>query len=242
MSAPEADARLAQLATRYSLPEHAERPLRALISLLSGDPSAPTSVRDERSVVDDHLADSLVALELDEVRRATTIADIGSGAGLPGLVLAAALPAATVWLIESSGRKCAFLERARTACALDNVHVANIRAELWSDGFGRCDLVTARALASLPVVAEYAAPLLGVGAVLVAWRGARDPDQEAAAARAATALGLEPRLVLEVHPYAGARNRHLHLMLKVRSTPARFPRRPGVAAKRPLGAPARGAV
>ena len=235
MTSADGDARLAQLAERYSLPERAESALRTLVSLLATDPAAPTGVRGERTVLDDHLADSLVALELDEVRSAREVADIGSGAGLPGLVLAAALPEASVWLIESSGRKCAYLERARIACGLDNAYVTHVRAELWTDGFGRCDLVTARALAPLPVVAEYAAPLLMIGGASVAWRGSRDPEQEAAAAKAAAELGLEPQRILKVQPYADVRNRHLHLMLKVRETPERFPRRPGVASRRPLG-------
>ncbi len=242
MSSPEAVAPLTQLCGRFSLPAGAEPALRAFTSLLITDAAAPTSVREERAVVDDHLADSLVALDLDEVRGAKVIADIGSGAGLPGLVLAAALPDTLVWLIESSGRKCAFLERARSACGVENARVVNVRAELWNDGLEQCELVTARALAPLPVVAEYAAPLLVVGGSLVAWRGARDPAEEAAAARAATELGLEPRQIVQVHPYADTRHRHLHLMLKVRPTPRRFPRRPGMAAKRPLAARPRSGV
>jgi 16S rRNA (guanine527-N7)-methyltransferase len=70
----------------------------------------------------------------------------------------------------------------------------------------------------------------------VVWRGAREPVAEDAAANAASALGLEPASRLAVHPYAGARNRHVHVMIKVAPTPARYPRRPGVARKRPLGA------
>lgn len=236
MRAPEAGARVAKLSERYSLPARAERALRTLVSLLAEDASAPTSVRYEPAVVDDHLADSLVALELDEVRRAKTVADLGSGAGLPGLVLAAALPEAIVWLVESSRRKCAFLQRALTTCGLENAQIANVRAEAWNEGLGSCELVTARALASLPVVAEYAAPLLVVGGALVAWRGARDPREEEAAAQAAAVLGLGPQRVVKVQPYAGAQRRHLHLMLKLGRTPERFPRRIGVAAKRPLGA------
>jgi 16S rRNA (guanine527-N7)-methyltransferase len=100
---------------------------------------------------------------------------------------------------------------------------------------GRCDLVTARALASLPVVAEYAAPLLRLGGTLIVWRGRRDPADEAAGARAAALLGLESLPPVQVQPYSGAVNRHLHPMLKVAATPARFPRRPGIARKRPLG-------
>jgi 16S rRNA (guanine527-N7)-methyltransferase len=109
------------------------------------------------------------------------------------------------------------------------------RAEEWADGLGACDLVTARALAPLAVVAEYAAPLLTVGGTLVAWRGRRDPDDEAVGARAAVELGLEPGTVIRVEPYPGALHRHLHVLRKVAPTPDRFPRRPGMARKRPLG-------
>jgi 16S rRNA (guanine527-N7)-methyltransferase len=164
------------------------------------------------------------------------IADLGSGAGFPGLPLAIAKPDASVSLIESSRRKCDFLERAAAACELRNVRVVNSRAESWDAGRGRSDLVTARALGPLPVVVEYGAPLLRVNGSLLVWRGARDHDAERIAARAAAELGLEPREPLSVHPYPAARRRHLHLILKVRPTPDRFPRRPGMAAKRPLGA------
>jgi 16S rRNA (guanine527-N7)-methyltransferase len=86
------------------------------------------------------------------------------------------------------------------------------------------------------VVVEYAAPLLRPRGSLLVWRGARDLDAEGAAARAAHEVGLEPREPSLVHPYPAAARRHLHLFSKVKPTPAHFPRRPGVAAKRPLGA------
>ncbi|MFZ0043166.1 MAG: hypothetical protein WAK93_17795, partial [Solirubrobacteraceae bacterium] len=70
---------------------------------------------------------------------------------------------------------------------------------------------------------------------LVAWRGRRDPGDEDAGARAAADLGLEPSPPVRVTPYPGALHRHLHVMVKVAPTPERFPRRPGVARKRPLG-------
>ena len=226
---------LAALAERYSLPPEAQNQLAALTELLISDARAATSVRDPGQVVADHIADSLVALELPQVREADAIADLGSGAGLPGLPLAIARPDAVVCLVESSGRKCAFIARAASTCGLPNTQVVNARAEAWVQGIGRHDLVAARALAPLPVVAEYAAPLLRVGGALVAWRGRREHDEETAAARAAEELGLEPAAPLAVRPYPGARHRHLHLMSKIRPTPSRFPRRPGVARKRPLG-------
>ena len=94
----------------------------------------------------------------------------------------------------------------------------------------------ARALAPLAVVAEYAAPLLRIGGALVAWRGRRDAGEEVSGANAAGELGLEARAPIAVTPYPGALHRHLHVMVKVAETPAQFPRRAGMARKRPLGA------
>ena len=137
-------------------------------------------------------------------------------------------------LVESSARKCAFLERVVAACGIENADVVHARAESWPGGLGRFEVVTARALASLDVVTEYAAPLLVEGGTLVAWRVRRDLAEEAAAARAAAILGMQAAAVVEVTPYPGAHHRHLHLMSKVMATPERFPRRPGMARKRPL--------
>jgi len=226
---------VAALAGRWSLDHGATGRLAALVGVLADDPGAPTTIRAPERAVEAHLADSLVALELDVVRAARRIADLGSGPGFPGLALAIALPVARVALVESSARKCAFLNRAIAAVDVSNADVVHARAEAWSEGIEAHDLVTARALAALPVVVEYAAPLLALGATLVAWRGRRDEAAERAAERAAAVLGLEPVEVRQVQPYPAARDHHLHLFRKAAPTPPRFPRRPGVARKRPLG-------
>lgn len=228
-------AELAPLAERFALGESAPAALASLATLLAEDPLAPTTVRDPAQVRDDHLADSLVALELPQVRAARRIVDIGAGAGLPGLPLALALPAATVTLVEGNGRKCAFIARAAATMGLTNVSVAHARAEELHGELGRADIVSARALAPLAVVAEYAAPLLRMDGFLVAWRGKREPQVEAEGARAAEILGLCVHDPVQVYPYPGAEHRYLHLMSKVSPTPERFPRRPGMARKRPLG-------
>lgn len=233
---------LVSLTERYGLPAPAIDPLAALLGLLDADVHAPTAVRSPAEAVDVHLADSLVALELDDVRSATHVADLGAGAGFPGLPLAVALPAAEVVLVESVGRKCVFIQAAADAAGLTNVEVVADRAESWSAGIGTCDLVTARALAPMAVLAEYAAPLLRVGGVLVAWKGRRDAEEDRDAASAAGQLGLVVEEIRSVHPYPAADHRHLHVLRKVAPTPDRFPRRPGMARKRPLGAKSRPAL
>jgi 16S rRNA (guanine527-N7)-methyltransferase len=225
---------LERLTERFALPQDAPRQLERLLALLARDPLAPTKVRDPPRALDAHVADALVALDLEAVRSARTIADLGSGAGFPGLVLAAALPAAEVTLVESSRRKCSFLERAVEDAGLLNVAVVCERAESWPVGRETQDLVTARALAPLSVLAEYAAPLLRDGGALLAWKGRRDAREEADGAAAAAQIGLEPAEIRPVEPWVGAEHLHLHLYLKVRATPNRFPRRPGMASKRPL--------
>ena len=225
----------AELVKRFGLDDLAAARLDRLVGLISADPHAPTTVRDPQRVIDDHLADSLVALSLPCVAGATAIADIGAGAGLPGLPLAIALQGAQVTLVEGNGRKCEYIEGTARALGLENVSIVHARAESWPEGIGRHDLVTARALAPLDVVAEYAAPLLRIGGSLVAWRGKRDFGAEAAAARAAKVLGLEVSEPIQVHPYSHAENRYLHVMSKTAETPDLFPRRPGMARKRPLG-------
>jgi 16S rRNA (guanine527-N7)-methyltransferase len=227
--------RLGELAERWGLSASATDALTAALEALAHDPLAPSAVRTPGQAVDAHVADSLVALGLPTVTAAGQVADLGAGAGFPGVALAAALPDARVSLVESVGRKCEFLARLVEASGLGNVEVVCARAEEWPEGLGACDLVTARALASLPVVAEYAAPLLRQGGTLVAWKGRRNAAEEAAGAAAASELGLEPVEIRRVEPFPGARDRHLHVYRKTVPTPDRFPRRPGMAAKRPLG-------
>jgi 16S rRNA (guanine527-N7)-methyltransferase len=226
--------RLDALVARYELPAGSPGRLAALLDALA-DEHAPTTVHDPAAAVDVHLADSLVGLELAEIREARAIADLGAGAGFPGLALALALPDAHVTLVESIARKCAFIAATASAAGVENVDVVAKRAEEWAEGIGANDVVTARALAPLGVLVEYAAPLLRAGGVLVAWKGRRDGEEEAVAAAAADQVGLELAAVRPVAPYDGADHRHLHVFRKVTPTPARFPRRPGMARKRPLG-------
>lgn len=228
------DGQVRELTRRYGLAPRARAQLSTILTTLAVDDRAPTTVRASEEAIDAHLADSLVALEVNLVRSAKRLADIGTGAGFPGLALAVALPRSEVWLVESQTKKCQFLRGMIAAAGIDNAFVVERRAEEWPDGLGAHDVVLARALASAPVVLEYAAPLLALGGVLVDWRGRRDTEDEEAALEAAGQLGLQLLEIRSVRPFEEARDRHLHVYSKVRETPDRFPRRAGMARKRPL--------
>jgi 16S rRNA (guanine527-N7)-methyltransferase len=176
-----------------------------------------TSVRDPAEARRVHVDDSLAALEVIG-RFEGPIVDVGSGGGAPGIPLAAALPEREVTLLESSRRKCDFLER--WAEEIPNVRVICGRAEEQPvDQFG---VAVAKALAPPPVAAEWCLPLVAPGGAAVLFVG---PSAEAGRV-AVVAERLAAELV-ESPP-------GLLVLCKVAPTPPGFPRRPGVARKRPL--------
>lgn len=210
--------------------------LQTVLDLLAEERASVSSVVDERAW-QVHVADSLTGLEVEELRDSHRIADIGAGAGFPGLVLAVALPEAQIDLVESVGRKCEFMRRAAAQAGIGNVRVLNQRSEDLGGGDGReaYDAVTARAVGRLSTLAELASPLLKPNGVLVAWKGKRDDAEEEQLANAAEALAMAPVRVLDVGDRAGSHHRHLHVIRKAGPTPENLPRKPGIAKKRPKG-------
>ena len=223
------------------LDQGARQSLEQVLALLRAERSAVSSVTEPQRAWKVHVADSLSGLQVAELAAAKTIADVGSGAGFPGLVLAVAMPGARIDLIESVARKCDFIRRAAAAGRIENVRVVNERAETWSErappGGGRegYDAVSVRAVGRLSTLAELASPLLRDGGVLVAWKGRRSADEEAELEAAGERLAMRSGEVLAVGPYAGSRHRHLHVIRKSGPTPPGLPRRPGLAKKRPFG-------
>jgi 16S rRNA (guanine527-N7)-methyltransferase len=215
------------------------RRLDPVLALLADDPASVSSVRDPERAWRVHVEDSLSGLEL--VGSPARLADVGAGAGFPGLVLAAALPGTRVDLIESVARKAGFIERAIAAAGLDNARAINARSEDWArdpdpeGGREAYDVVTARAVGRLSTLAELASPLLRDGGLLVAWKGRRDPDEEAELGRAGDRLAMVAEPIVDAGGRAEAANRHLHPVRKAGWTPPGLPRRPGIAKKRPLG-------
>jgi 16S rRNA (guanine527-N7)-methyltransferase len=212
------------------------RSLETVLELLAAERASVSSVVDERAWRV-HVDDSLTGLEVPELREARRIADVGAGAGFPGLVLAVALPEAQIDLIESVSRKTAFIGRAAEAASIPNALALTARAEDVARGEGResYDIVTARAVGRLSTLAELASPLLRKGGVLIAWKGKRDPEEEGQMERASEALAMAPESILDVGHRAGSEHRHLHVIRKNAATPPSLPRKSGLAKKRPQG-------
>jgi 16S rRNA (guanine527-N7)-methyltransferase len=219
-----------------SLSPAACRALEIVLELLAEERASVSSVTDDRAW-QVHVTDSLTGLEVPELREAKRIADVGAGAGFPGLVLAVALPEAQIDLIESVSRKTAFITQAASAAGIPNATAITARAEdlARADARESYDVVTARAVGRLSTLAELASPLLKEGGVLVAWKGKRDEDEEAQMTRASASLAMTPETILDVGGRAGSEHRHLHIIGKSAATPSNLPRNPGIAKKRPKG-------
>jgi 16S rRNA (guanine527-N7)-methyltransferase len=193
---------------------------------------------DEAALVLNHVLDSLscfLALETT----VESLVDVGSGGGLPGIPLAIIMPETRFTLLEATGKKTRFLGLAVQELGLDNVAVVNGRAEEVGQGEhrGRYQVATSRAVASLAVVAEYCVPLLRVGGLAVAMKGKLSADELGAGEVAVETLGAVLRPVLPVPQIRELpdRERNLVLIEKVEETLGGYPRRPGLARKRPLG-------
>lgn len=218
-----------------SLAAAQRRALETVLGLLAEERASVSSVVDERAWKV-HVEDSLTGLEVPELRAASRIADVGTGAGFPGLVLAVALPDAQVDLIESVGRKTAFITKAAEAAGIANALAVNSRSEdVARVSREAYDVVTSRAVGRLSTLAELASPLLREDGVLVAWKGKRDEEEEQQLERASGPLAMSPDRILDVGHRAGSEHRHLHVIRKTGPTPTNLPRKSGLAKKRPFG-------
>jgi 16S rRNA (guanine527-N7)-methyltransferase len=199
--------------------------LALLVELVCRTPVGVTAMRDPAEAAVRHVLDAFAGLPAVDAAPPGLLADVGSGGGLPGLVLAVVRPAREVHLIEATARKAAFIaEAAATMGVTVRVHAARSEEVGRSELRDACACVVARALAPPPVAVELCLPLCMPGGRLVLW--SREPPGEelafAAAALSGEVLAPECPGVL--------------VIAKRAPTPERFPRRPGMAAKRPLRA------
>ncbi len=187
-----------------------------------------------------HFIDSLstvAGLPAGSLGARTRLIDVGSGAGLPGVPLKIAFPGTAVVLLEANGKKAAFLEELVRTLGLYDVTVVRSRAEEAGhreDLREAFDVVVSRAVASLDVLAELTLPFCRVGGVAVAQKGADVSDELARAGSAISLLGGGDSRTHILTPPGSDAARSLVVTGKVGATPDRFPRRPGIPAKRPL--------
>lgn len=192
------------------------------------------------AIILEHLVDSLSCFAVEDLRRKNSLVDVGTGAGLPGIPLAIARSELDVTLLEATQKKTRFLMHVARELGLNNLEVLPARAEK----IGRCstyretfDLATARALAALPVVLEYCAPFVRTGGVILAMKGRLPEEELMKGVTASQQLGValrEVRLVNYPAPLP-QKERRLVVFDKVDAIPTQFPRRVGLAKKRPLG-------
>ena len=196
-----------------------------------------SGVKEPTEIERTHFLDSLSLLRLGVVSSAGCIVDIGSGGGLPALVLALALPDTHIVAIESQRKKCKHIDHAAHTLGLDNLATCWIRAEdhARTGGQEAYDVAISRAVAPLPVVAEYSLPLLRIGGAVVAMKGAVSDQERTQAVRALGILGGGELKEVRLDPFPGSRDRSAYVAKKLRDTPRIYPRRAGVPSKRPLG-------
>ena len=219
------------------LPALAVERLSQFGDLLIGCPFNVTSLREPQDIERQHFLDALSLLGVTAVREARELVDVGSGGGIPAVVLAVVSPATLVVALESVKKKCDFIRRTAAALGLENIVVECARAEDYGREHGRerFDVAVARAVASLPVLAELCLPLVRVGGTFVAMKGAISTQECMEGGKAVAILGGDEISVRSVEPVAGAENRCLVVARKLTRTSGSFPRRAGVPERKPLG-------
>ena len=199
-----------------------------------------TSVTGPDEVQARHFIDSLSivsGLPRGALDAGTKLIDVGSGAGLPGVPLKIAFPETAVVLLEANGKKAAFLQEVVRTLGLDDVTVVRSRAEeagRREDLREAFDVVVSRAVAPLEVLVELTLPFCRVGGVAIAQKGADVSGELARAGNAISLLGGGDSRTHTITPPGSDVARSLVVTGKASATPDRFPRRPGIPAKRPL--------
>lgn len=198
-----------------------------------------TAIRDVEEIRTKHFLDSLTCLLAMRETPCDRVIDIGTGAGFPGLAVKIALPAIRLTLVESVGKKADFCRHIVNRLGLDQVDVIQDRAEALGQMppfREQYDWAIARAVAVMPVLAEYLLPLVRVGGSVLAMKGESAPAETHAADHALRLLGGRLRQLMPVHLPGVAEDRYLVVINKVAATPNAYPRRVGIPTKRPLRA------
>ncbi len=202
-----------------------------------------SAIESEEEVAAKHFLDSLTCVLAVDLPEGCSVADVGSGAGFPGVVLKVARPSIKLTLIEASRKRTEFLRHIADVLGLGDVEVVWDRAER----LGRMpnhreshDVAVARAVAELAVLAELCLPLVRIGGALVAQKGPRASEEVAGAVTAVEAMGGRVDRLIPASLPLGYGERTLVVIRKESPTPGKYPRRPGIPEKRPIRSEPRG--
>jgi len=196
-----------------------------------------TAVTDSQGIEVKHFLDSLTCLQAMGPGPTGCVIDVGTGAGFPGLPLKIAYPRLELTLVESIGKKIEFCRHVVRSLGLEGVEIVHDRVERvghQSEQRGVYDWALARAVASMPVLVEYLLPLLKLGGRAVIQKGETGPAEAHTAEGALRILGGRVDQLIPIELPTVVEKRYLVVVIKIAATPDKYPRRPGIPAKRPL--------
>lgn len=199
-----------------------------------------TAITDPQEVMVRHFLDSLSLASVIGFESGDKLIDVGTGAGFPGLALAIAYPQIQVTLLEATAKKLTFCQHIADTLHLRNVKMLHARAEeagQMQQHRAQYDVVTARAVARLPILLEYLLPLAKVNGMCIAMKGATAPTEVADSDKALATLGGDVQPLVSIHLPDVEDVHYLVTTIKRKSTPRTYPRKAGTPAREPLGNP-----
>lgn len=196
-----------------------------------------TAITDEPSVYLKHFYDSITAAFYVDFSKEMTVCDVGAGAGFPSIPLKICYPHIELTIVDSLNKRITFLNHLANELQLENVHFVHARAEEFGKNKAyreQFDLVTARAVARLSVLSELCVPLVKKGGQFVAMKGAAGPEELVDAKSALNILGVELVEQFDFELPEEDSERTIYVFDKVKTTPKKYPRKPGTPNKSPL--------
>ena len=196
-----------------------------------------TAITDEPSVYLKHFFDSISAAFYVDLNKQLTICDVGAGAGFPSIPLKICFPKLEVTIVDSLNKRIGFLEHLANELELENVNFVHARAEDFGQNKQyreKFDIVTARAVARLSVLSELCVPLVKKGGLFIAMKGAAAKDELVDAEKPLAVLGAK---IMDNHSFLlpiEESERNIFIFNKVKNTPGKYPRKPGIPNKTPI--------
>ncbi len=196
-----------------------------------------TAIRDNEQIENKHFLDSISTIAFLKKLSISTLIDIGTGAGFPGIPIKLLLPEVNIILVESIGKKVGFCRAVIEKLHLEGISVIQTRAEELGQSLDyreRFDIAIARAVANLDILAEFLLPFVKLGGHMLAQKGHTGPLEAQKAEHAFQVLGGKMNRIEQVTLPGISEDRFIIIVDKVASTPTKYPRRVGIPAKRRL--------